>query len=923
MKRFLVYLILAAATTVGGWLGFRRVVAYYGESDLAILGVLLLQRFHLAPIDLDPAGQKRATMMATDVHDEKPIVLDKKYAPFEEIGARLGDRAKGNQIFRTRGVVVADLNGDGRLDLFFPQAGQTVGFTTENKMLTQKPLPQKPCALYLNQGNDEKGDPIFVAIEDLEAKGNDKHVREELLVENKYRPRVAVTDDEYRVGRIATGAVAADFDGDGDLDLWVTSDLAGLPFTHEETALRGYPAQRNIGRDQKKRAITIRLPQFLRRPLVDGRDVVVRYACDDGDTQCKGEPEGRDTLFLNMGDADGDGIPEWKDVSNEVGIGGERWSSMSAAVADVDLDGDLDVFVTDYQDPDFYGFGMRRFGGNQNALWLNRLSETGKLGFENVAVEWGVSGLHDKHGLPASMWFPSSNKEEYIGDQVVEGKPAGEKADHSWSAIFTDVNDDGYPDLIVSTDEGNRLRVYTNNGGKGFVRDARYDAGAFDGCWMGAAAGDLDGDGRDEVFVPNCGGQSMSAGNMALLNKEAEDESIFALAPINYARGSARMTHVLLSPSAKGTLEDITDLVTVNHSPYIPPDLTRKANFAPSALHLWNQHNYEHGLAGYEFGFSTAFFDVENDGDLDVYFAGALGRGNDGFIGDWTSSPGRMLVNDTREPGKIVLTDRTLEYRLLDITDMEYDHNPPRRRSPGTNWHKRDYVYVGDRDSYSEAGVAASQQSLISDLFLLHEAANGIAVGDLNGDGYEDLVVTHYGGYNSLSPSAGNLKADVGGVILAIPAPNKVMKPPTNFEDGATFVYMNRGARAREGQPPPNHWVGVRLRDDGSKNRFGIGARLTLDGKQARTIRLGSAGSASSTDVIFGLGPDGAAGTLTIVWPGRDRTPQTVALGGARDRLICVERKSGLVPCDKHGSLNFFFRDFRDTFYGPISAKSR
>jgi hypothetical protein len=903
MKRFLVYLILAAATTVGGWLGFRRVVAYYGESDLAILGVLLLQRFHLAPIDLDPAGQKRATMMATDVHDEKPIVLDKKYAPFEEIGARLGDRAKGNQIFRTRGVVVADLNGDGRLDLFFPQAGQTVGFTTENKMLTQKPLPQKPCALYLNQGNDEKGDPIFVAIEDLEAKGNDKHVREELLVENKYRPRVAVTDDEYRVGRIATGAVAADFDGDGDLDLWVTSDLAGLPFTHEETALRGYPAQRNIGRDQKKRAITIRLPQFLRRPLVDGRDVVVRYACDDGDTQCKGEPEGRDTLFLNMGDADGDGIPEWKDVSNEVGIGGERWSSMSAAVADVDLDGDLDVFVTDYQDPDFYGFGMRRFGGNQNALWLNRLSETGKLGFENVAVEWGVSGLHDKHGLPASMWFPSSNKEEYIGDQVVEGKPAGEKADHSWSAIFTDVNDDGYPDLIVSTDEGNRLRVYTNNGGKGFVRDARYDAGAFDGCWMGAAAGDLDGDGRDEVFVPNCGGQSMSAGNMALLNKEAEDESIFALAPINYARGSARMTHVLLSPSAKGTLEDITDLVTVNHSPYIPPDLTRKANFAPSALHLWNQHNYEHGLAGYEFGFSTAFFDVENDGDLDVYFAGALGRGNDGFIGDWTSSPGRMLVNDTREPGKIVLTDRTLEYRLLDITDMEYDHNPPRRRSPGTNWHKRDYVYVGDRDSYSEAGVAASQQSLISDLFLLHEAANGIAVGDLNGDGYEDLVVTHYGGYNSLSPSAGNLKADVGGVILAIPAPNKVMKPPTNFEDGATFVYMNRGARAREGQPPPNHWVGVRLRDDGSKNRFGIGARLTLDGKQARTIRLGSAGSASSTDVIFGLGPDGAAGTLTIVWPGRDRTPQTVALGGARDRLICVERKSGLVPCDKHGSL--------------------
>jgi len=898
MKRFLVYLILLAAVAGGGWYGWRRVVAHFGESDLRVLGVLLLQRFHLAPIDVDPVAQRRATLMATDVHDEKPIVLDAKYAPFEEIGARLGPRAKGNQIFRTRGVVVADLNGDGRLDLFFPQGGQTVGFTTENKMLTQTPLPQKPCALFLNQGNDDNGDPIFAAIEDLEAKaGNTQHLREELLVENKYRPRAALTDDENRIGRIATGAVAADFDGDGDLDLWVTSDLAGLPFTHEETALRGYPAQRNIGRDQKKRAITIRLPQFLRRPLVDGRDVVVRHGCDEGDTQCRGEPEGRDTLFLNLGDADGDGIPEWKDVSNDIGLAGERWSSMSAAVADVDLDGDLDVFVTDYQDPDFYGFGMRRFGGNQNALWINQLAETGKLAFENHAVDWGVSGLHDKHGLPATMWFPSSNKEEYIGEQIVEGKPAGERADHSWSAIFTDANDDGYPDLVVSTDEGNRLRVYTNDGGKRFVRDTRYDAGGFDGCWMGAAAGDLDGDGRDEVFVPNCGGQSMSAGNMALLNKEAEDESIFALAPINYARGSARMTHVLLSPSPMGVLEDITDLVTVNHSPYIPPDLTRKANFAPTALNLWKEHNYEHGLAGYEFGFSTVFFDVENDGDLDVYFAGALGRGNDGFIGDWTSSPGRMLVNDTREMGKIVLTDRTLEYRLLDITDMEYDHNPPRRRSPGTNWHKRDYVYIGDRDSYSEAGVAASRESLIADLFLLHEAANGIALGDLNGDGYEDLVVTHYGGYNSLSPSGGNLKADVGGVILAIPAPNKVMKPPTNFEDGPTFVYMNRGARPRPGQAAPNHWLAVRLRDEGSKNRFAIGARLKLDGKQARTIRLGSAGSASSTDVLFGLGPDGAGNALTIVWPDKERAEKTVLLGGARDRLICVERKSGVVPC--------------------------
>lgn len=891
-KRNLVGISIALLVAIGAFVGVRwYAIEVVGESDLHVLRVLLMKRFHLAPVDDDLEPEHRVAM-ATDVHSERAIELDKRFRPFREIGAKLGARATGNQLFRTRGAVIADFNGDGKMDLFLPQSGQTVGFTTDKGVLTEKPLPQKPCALYLNQGNDADGNPILVSIEELEGRGNAKNVRAELLVENKYKPRDSLKDDEFAIGRMSTGAVAADFNGDGRLDLWVTDDLAGLPFTTEETALRGYPAQRNIGREEKKRAITIRLPQFLRHPLVDGRDVKVDYAG-------KPEYEGRDSLFLNLGDTDGDGIPEWKDVTAEAGVGG-RWASFSVAVADVDLDGDLDVFVANYQDPDFYGFGMRRFGGNQNELYLNQLAETGKLTFKSAAREWRVSGLIEEEGLKASMYFPSSGRDEPIDEQVVDGKPAGEKADHSWSAIFADENQDGYPDLIVSTDEGDRLRVYTNDHGHGFVRDKRFDEDRWEGCWMGAAAGDLDGDGKEEVFLSNCGGQSMSASNMSLLNKEREDESILALAPINYAMDKARLANALLTPGASG-YADISDVITVHHSPYIAPDLTRRENFAPSAMKLYDEHNYAHGLAAYEFAFAAAMLDVENDGDLDIYWAGALARGNDGFIGDWTNSPGRLLVNDTPasargKPEKIELSDRTLEYRLLDITDMDYEHNPPRRKSPGTNWHKRDYIYLEDMDSYSEAGVAASQRSLIHDLFFMHEAANGIATGDLNGDGFDDLVVTHYGGYNSLSPKAGNLKADVGGMVLAIPAPNKVMKPPTGFEDGPTFVYINQNAGKMA-----NHWVKLRLSDEHALNRFAIGARIAAYGptvSATRTVRAGGcAGSASSTDVVIGLGREGALESVDIEWPRKERAVQHYSLPMVRDQLVCIERQRGVVPC--------------------------
>ncbi len=126
--------------------------------------------------------------------------------------------------------------------------------------------------------------------------------------------------------------------------------------------------------------------------------------------------------------------------------------------------------------------------------WIRQLKETGTLYFKESALAYGVAGLHKEEHLPSGFWFPAEQRYKDISTYTREGIVVGEAADHSWAAQFVDWNDDGWPDLIVANDVGNRLRVYKNLSGKRFKRMEKFDDAFWDGCWMGIASGDLDGD---------------------------------------------------------------------------------------------------------------------------------------------------------------------------------------------------------------------------------------------------------------------------------------------------------------------------------------------------------------------------------------------------------------------------------------------
>jgi len=96
--------------------------------------------------------------------------------------------------------------------------------------------------------------------------------------------------------------------------------------------------------------------------------------------------------------------------------------------------------------------------------------------------------------------------------------------------------------------------------------------------------------------------------------------------------------------------------------------------------------------------------------------------------------------------------------------------------------------------------------------------------------------------------------------------------------NGPLVLLQNRAQR--EGT-----WVGVRLHDPGSNNRFAIGARVrvtTTDGAvRVGTVRAGHGYlTAGAPELHFGVGAVTGKATVEVRWPDGRKTETTVELGG-------------------------------------------
>ncbi len=824
-----------------------------------------------------------------------------KPSPFSEIDIFDDDAKDWSSFFdgyAPTGVLVFDANGDSRLDVYFCRNGNSwVRPTDENAVLLDEPYPQYN-SLYMNMGNDGEGNPIYEQAKNLAAI-NDTYVQEELLVENYLFPRKSVKDSQKRIGRASSIAIAVDINNDGRLDLIVANILPGMLWSHPKT-------QRVLGqfvRPVGRQAVRAKLPlsaqglYFIKDYKASDQTNVVRKSS-------RGiESVGANSTFLNMGDKDGDGLPEWRDVSREIGLEGKR-NTMALLAADFDLDGDIDIFEANIMDMDYWPGGAAALAGAANQLYINQLVETGNLTFIERSASMDVDGVYDDKNpvpnyyrlykipvLPEEYSIAMLKFEKYQPDFLEINGESSENGQISWAAVTHDVNDDGYPDIWVANDLG-FLRLYLNDQGKKFKLSMDHPRANQTGYWMSLSPADFNGDLKEDLFAGNIGGASM---NLAMPLPDIYSLFDPVMSACTIAQQFFGKSHHSMHSIIDGSDFRLEIDNKVRHSRILPPDASLENNIRDFVTVDAKDVEFDReSLDPYEFTWGSTIIDIQNDGKQDLYWVGCLqGRGG-GTFPIMGTGPGRLLVNATKYKDKLRFVDLTAEHHLFNIHELKYDRLESDgyiyRESPLQNWGKRSMVYSHDVSVWGFHGPGIVERISNHDLIQTAENGRAAVAADLNNDGFADIMVRNIGGYDSRSSKAENLKARLNGKIEVIPAHDANFPTPTNYEPGSTRVFINTYRK--------NNWIKVQLINDSeeSYNRNAVGAQLIINNKYIMVNRSGTGGFISNYfgPLLFGLNKE-VATTVEVRWPDKKRTVTKLKLPDYNKGLITISKTEGVV----------------------------
>jgi len=394
-------------------------------------------------------------------------------------------------------------------------------------------------------------------------------------------PRFINISADLQIDTVSTsgGAIGDDFDGDGDFDLLVSAwdNSAQLKYFRNEGGGKFVDAT-------KESNLT---------GILGGLNMLQADYDNDGDLDVymlRGAWRGEQGRHMNSL-LQNDGTGRFQDVSYDVGLD-EAFPTQTAAWADYDLDGDLDLYVGNETFP--------------SQLFRN----DGKAGFVNVAAQAGVENRLVAKGV-------------------------------HWG----DIDNDGDPDLFVSNYQA-KNRLYRNDG-TGHFEDIAETAGVAKPinslpCWFW----DYNNDGALDIFV---GAYTMDmdayAANVFGLPVDVERTQLYrgdgqgGFQPVANEVGLARVSDVMGCNFGDLDNDGWLDFYLGTGAPgfdFLVPNLMYR--------NVTGQHfddvSYSGGFGHLQKGHSVVFADFDQDGDQDVFqeLGGAfLG---DAFANAYFQTPG-------------------------------------------------------------------------------------------------------------------------------------------------------------------------------------------------------------------------------------------------------------------------------------------
>jgi len=259
-----------------------------------------------------------------------------------------------------------------------------------------------------------------------------------------------------------------DYDGDGDLDLFVPNG-ATLEDPHNGPGCRLFENRGSMRFEDATERARLTFNRWAMGVTVGDYDA---DGHDDIFIACYGP----NALLRNRGDG------TFEDVTAASGIDGDAWST-GCALGDVDADGDLDLYVVNYLefDPDqppppgqfkseiVFG-GPRGMVPSADVLYLNRGDGT----FRDATEEAGCVPQRPRYGLGVAI---------------------------------LDLTGDGRQDIYVGNDSDPNF-LFVNEGDATFSEQGLFSglAANMDGYFqatMGIGIADVDGNGRPDVFTTN------------------------------------------------------------------------------------------------------------------------------------------------------------------------------------------------------------------------------------------------------------------------------------------------------------------------------------------------------------------------------------------------------------------------------------